>query len=197
MAEDKKGGIDWRSIGKWVARGAGYAFAPVTGGASVALGEGVAQYLGNSQATDKANDAIQKGAQEGIATYTNAFAPYMNLGAQSSNTLAGLMGMRPTTTPEGTIGGGPALLPGDGQGLHPGTLTDPKAESNARNAALQQQVQQSGMAVGRGTLADMMRPQAQTTSSYGKVRMQAPSGEEADVDPQMVSMFELRGARRI
>lgn len=186
--------MDWRSVGKWVSRGLGYALAVPAGGTSIAIGEGVAQALGNSQATDQANQALQSGVAQGTATYDKAFAPYMNAGAQASNTLGGLMGFQMAPASSSAGENSLAALTGRAK-TDNAVMTGQKAVP--RETPLSPVIPDSPGRGRLGTLAELARPQMQTASSYGTVRMRAPDGEEADVDPREVSMFERAGARRI
>lgn len=176
----------WSKIGKWGARIGGYALAPVTGGASIPIGESIAQGIGNYEASGEANKAIQAGAAQGIDTYNQAFQPYMNMGGQAANTLSGLMGFTPMSA---SAQGMPTSAPM--------TTSRPFEHPPTGRAHPRPTMEGPPDAGASSSLAALARPQVQTASSYGRVRMQAPDGTEEDVDPQQVAFFESRGARRL
>lgn len=174
------------SAWSWVARIGGYAAAPWTGGASIGIGEGIAQGLENNDAAKKANEQLQAGNDKAIGLYGQTFAPYLNAGAQASNTLAGMMGFTPSPAAQTTAPTG----------------VDPRVDQAA--GRLTEGLRDKwGAFVGdsptpmatRGTLASL--GQMPTQSSYAKVRMRAPDGEEADVDEREVGLFERAGAKRV
>lgn len=182
----------WKDFGKWIPRIAGYAVAaipgvgPLASAASIAIGEKIGQTVGNTQATSEANKAIQEGAKQGIDTYNQAFGPYMNLGSQAANTMAGLMGFTPS---QASATGN--TMPADAQATQRSFTGPPVGTAAPR-------VDQVAMADPRGaTLEALSRPQTQTSSSYRRIRMQAPDGEVADVEESEVPMFERLGARRV
>jgi len=177
----------WSNIGKWGARIGGYALAIPTGGASIPIGEAIAQGIGNHQAAGEANKALQQGVTQGVDTYNQAFGPYMHMGSQAANTLSGLMGFAPAST----------SAPGMGASAPPATTGRPY-ESPATGRAQPRPTVEGAPNAGIGTsLAELARPQVQSASSYQRVRMRAPDGTEEDVDPQEVSLFESKGARRV
>jgi hypothetical protein len=105
--------MSWSS---WIPRIVGYAAAPFTGGASIAIGEGIAQGIGNKQALDKAKGEQQAATleaqkQQQLAnmasgdTLTQQRADAQNLFGQPYQTLGGLLGMNiaPIGAPTGTV----------------------------------------------------------------------------------------------
>ncbi len=105
--------MSWKS---WLPRIAGYGLAPFTGGASIPIGEGISQAVGNNEAIDQANAqqnaATDKATAEqqratGIAsdvydTQRADLAPYRDMGGQAFTTLGGLMGFSPSATAPST-----------------------------------------------------------------------------------------------
>ena len=102
--------------GEWAARIGGYVAAPFTGGASIAIGEGIAQGLHNKGAVDKADATQQAATQQGLQQQQRALqtagdvygqqrADTQNLAGQSFQTLGGLMGMniQPIGPPVGAM----------------------------------------------------------------------------------------------
>lgn len=96
--------MSWKS---WIPRIAGYGLAPFTGGASIAIGEGIAQGIGNSEAINTANQQQQAATQQaqriGGDVYTQQRADAQNLFGQPYQTLGGLLGMN--IAPIGAPGG--------------------------------------------------------------------------------------------
>lgn len=165
------------SAWSWVARIGGYVAAPFTGGASIPIGEAVAQGISNQEASSKANQQLQAGNDKAIGLYGQTFAPYLNSGAQASNTLAGMMGFAPSGA---SNTGAPMATP----------AAEPMpTRTRPEDAPV------TGQAYPRGTLASL--GQMPTQSSYAKVRMIAPDGEQAEVDEREVGLFERQGARRL
>src|SRR5678815_2598814 len=99
--------MSWKA---WVARAAGYGLAPFTGGASIPIGEGIAQGISGNEAIDTANAQQQAGTDRAVAEQQRAssvasdiysqqrndLAPWREQGGQAANTLGGLLGFTPT-----------------------------------------------------------------------------------------------------
>lgn len=178
MAEDSGGGGFWSNFAKWGARIGGYIAAPYTGGASIGIGESIAKGIGNHQAASKANEQLQAGNTQAMDVYKQSFAPYTNLGSQAANTLGGLMGFAPSSS------------------MAPIASMAPQATEPRPTRTRPDDAPVTGQAFPRGTLASlgMAKP---TDSSYSKIRMRAPDGEERDIDGWMAPQLEARGAVRI
>lgn len=126
------------------------------------------------KANEQATQQLQGGNTAATNTYKESFSPYMNLGSQSANTLAGLMGFAPLQD-----GAAQQAAPAQAQAQEPyATRVRPEDSSVI------------GHAQARGTLADLgqdIQSRAQTRSSF--VRMRAPNGEEDDVPQSAVKHF--------
>ncbi|HEX2594698.1 MAG TPA: hypothetical protein VHL34_24560 [Rhizomicrobium sp.] len=169
--------MSWKA---WVPRIAGYALAPWTGGASIAIGEGIAQGVSSNEAVDKANAQQQAGTDaamaeqrraSGIASdvyqqQRNDLAPYRDMGGQAASTLGGLLGFAPTA---------PAAPMAVNRAVPSGLTANAAPPATERHPS-STGVMTGGMA-GPRTLAQFGQPDpvsqraAITQSSYG-----APSG---------------------
>ena len=89
---------------EWAARIGGYALAPYTGGASIAIGEGIAQGLHNNEAIKEADATTQAATQQGVQAqqgalqragdvYTQQRQDTQNLANAPYQTLGSLMGI--------------------------------------------------------------------------------------------------------
>lgn len=199
--------------GEWVARIGGYAAAPFTGGASIPIGEGIAQTLGNREAIADANQTqqqatqqalgLQQGAQQtNLAALNQQRADYQHQANAPYQTLAGLAGI--TIPNVGSIGwGGPQM---SGQGpqapTQPTAPVDPAIGSPmgkwARGAPTDDQRAEARGKWARPAEAQQSR-QAQSQSGYqgsGTVLMRDPNtGEQQPVDARLVPIFRQRGAQ--
>lgn len=160
----------------------------------IAGAEGVASGLEGKDAAKQATAQMQAGNDQALARYDAVYAPYLNTGAQASNTLAGLMGFAPlpassTSTPA-------SGLPGTGARLNPdGTTTRVRPDdapivghAQARGTATLQDL--------ANVAAPAMQAQKATQSSFR--RMRSPDGtEEMDVPLHAVSRLEAEGARLV
>jgi hypothetical protein len=121
--------VSWTS---WIPRIAGYALAPLTGGASIPIGEAISQGIGNKQAVDKATGQQQTATNVAQAKEQNALmaegdvynqqrSDMQNLFGQGYQTLGGLMGMNiaPIGPAQGMIPSTPTGEPGSGLGKYP------------------------------------------------------------------------------
>lgn len=183
-------------MGFWtnLARGASYASllvpglqgaAPLIIGGVNALAEGV----DNKAAADKATQQLQAGNNQAIGLYEQALGPYVKTGQQASNTLAGLMGLAPLGS--GALQADSGFGGGMNMGAAPAIAEGPVTRQMPPDA------QPIGQAQARGTAASLGLSAPASGSSFRKVRMMSPDGEEADVDEHEVSMFERAGARRV
>ncbi len=173
-----------KSAWSWVARIGGYAAAPFTGGASIPVGEAVAEGLSHSAANDKANEQLQAGNNQAIDLYKQTYAPYLNAGSQASSTLAGLMGFSPSPTGQAT----PAAAPAPVAAAEPVEAPKPYQGQSGGHGY--------GMTGGLDTLQSLAARQP-TQSSYRTVRMRAPDGTEEDVPHAQARHFLDLGAELV
>lgn len=133
------------------------------------------------QANEQATQQLQGGNTAATDIYKESFSPYMNLGSQSANTLAGLMGFAP-------------LQSGTSQATTPAAVAPEMTTTRTRP----EDSPVIGHAQARGTLADLgqdLQSRAQTRSSF--VRMRAPDGTEEDVPEAQAQHFMSMGAQRV
>jgi hypothetical protein len=172
---------------EWVARIGGYAAAPFTGGASIPVGEAIAQGISSHKAAGKAEEQLQGANQQAVDLYGQALGPFVQQGQQASNTLGGLMGFAPA--PAGAPGGLASMgRSTTGATMYPNGTTGRIRPPDAPV---------TGQAQARpGSLGQMAIP-SQTASSYRTVRMMAPDGSQEDVPEAEAAIFERAGARRV
>jgi hypothetical protein len=130
--------MGWKA---WAARIGGYAAAPWTGGASIAIGEGLAQGLDRHEAVSEAREQQQAGtdrAQQRLDTaqaiqgnvYNQQRQDYQSLANAPYQALGGLMGLSIPSIGPVAFAGQQSQTPGPGfrggmNGLEPGTLQSP------------------------------------------------------------------------
>jgi hypothetical protein len=177
------------SAWSWVARIGGYAAAPFTGGASIPIGEGIAQGISANEATNKQNEQLQAGNQAAMDVYSKTLQPAVDRGNAAGSTLAMMMGLPQTPqaqAPTANVEAPP--LPITQEPKEPSGMVRPDMRAIPG-------LPPTELAAMRGRLASLNQPSA---SSYKMVRMQSPDGtEEQDVPEQFASQLEQAGARRV
>lgn len=167
--------MGWKS---WAARIGGYAAAPWTGGASIPVGEAIAQGIESHGAVNTANQQQQAGTREagerlGAAQTANAELynqqrqDYQNLANAPFQTLGGLMGMAiPNIEPVNTSTGMIATHP-----MPMGRLRIPEgAAPGSMLGAPGTPITPPGTSVPRSMPAPEYRANLQTLSSYARPR---------------------------
>ncbi len=198
--------MSWKS---WTARIVGYGLAPFTGGASIPIGEGIAQGIGSNKAIDEANAAQQAGTDRAVAEQQRAsgiasdvynqqrndLAPWTQQGGQAANTLGGLLGFTPTAPSAGmastpsrasTATATPSLMVAASPGRQP-----------TANATM------TGTYAGPRTLAEMGQPsqdavasrQQTTQSSYGAPAGTVPMRNRRDGQVYFVPQQQVQAAQ--
>jgi hypothetical protein len=175
------------SAWSWVARIGGYAAAPFTGGASIPIGEAIAQGISSNEATDKQNEQLQAGNQAAMDVYGKTLQPAVDRGNAAGSTLAMMMGL-PT--------GAQQQAPTAAQEAPPLPITqEPRKDIIKSDMRMIPGLPPTEVAAIQGRLASLNQP---STSGYKMVRMQSPDGmEEQDVPEQFAAQLEAAGGRRI
>lgn len=156
-----------------------------------AIEAGVGLWTAN-RASNAAQQAAQTQTQAGeraMALNREALGPYMNMGGQAANTLAGLSGFTPmpATAPGPQMGGsslgtiGPRSRPPDAPIIG---RAKPRGDTN-----------ESRM-LGR-TLSELRPVAAQAQTQSGYVRLQDDTGQEMSVPAALAPELVRRGARRV
>jgi hypothetical protein len=167
---------------------------------AASAGSGVVGSLIERSAANKATDAQTEAADKSLALTEKMYeqdradyAPYRNIGAYSLSQLGHLTGMPPDF---GTQAVEDATQPRTAIPRAPGGVPQPAQSEMSLNplAGPPDVVGNITRSPEFQSLRDLGAKQ-QSASSF--VRMRAPDGEEADVDPREVAMFERAGARRI
>lgn len=192
--------MSWKS---WAARIGGYAAAPWTGGASIAVGEGIAQGLEGNEAIDDANQAQQQATNQAVAEQQKAsgisadvyqqqradLAPYRDLGGQAFSTLGGLMGFSQAAAAAPTTSVNRAV---------PEVLATPAPTGRQ----MRPESEPTGTYAGSrgGTLASIQQAaQTQRQSGYGgpQARVKAPNGQVYLVPRERVQEALANGGQEV
>ncbi len=154
--------------------------------AVVAGANGVASQMENADAAKQANEQLQTGNNAALDTYKQQFSPYTNLGSQSANTLASLMGFSPLPANSTEA----PYTPGNVEGYN--TRTRPE------DAPIVGHAQPRGTFDAGGSLSDLgQQVQSRANSRSSFVRMRAPDGTEEDVPQAQVKHFMELGAQAL
>jgi len=140
----------------------GAVLAPFTGGLSLPIGSALGSAADTARASKKAGGQV---AAQGERT-AGLYAPYQQLGVQSANTLAGLLGM-----PGIDLSGAP---PSVGTAVPRGTLVEPTPTRRINEALLLRDPESEGR---RRTLAELSVP-APSRRTPSPTRPQTPSARD-------------------
>lgn len=153
------------------------------------LGADAAKTFFSGRASSQANKELQKGGDAAIATYKEAFDPYMKLGANAANAQNYLMGFGPL----GAFGGGQVPVSPNAPPQTTGR-TAPEGAPSLGNAIprTSAMVDPQGM----GSLGAFGRRAAQQSQS-SFIKMRAPDGEVGDVHPSQLQAALAAGAQEL
>ena len=161
-------------------------------GAGTALGGALIQKSSSDKATDAQTDAANKAVALTEKMYEQDradYAPYRNIGAFSLGQLGHLTGMPPDF---GTKAVSEATAPRTAVQRAPTTSNaQPTPSVWGRITSME------NPAVSLPEFQSLRDLGAQQQSASSFVRMRAPDGEEADIPPHEVALFESHGATRI
>ena len=164
---------------EWAARIGGYAAAPWTGGASIAIGEGLAQGFKANDAINDAKDTQEAATQQGLQRQQSALqtagdvygqqrADTQNLAGQPYQTLGSLMGMNiaPIGAPAGNVPMTPP--PTYVRSAQPPILQTDPGMASAAMTPYPTMAAAPAEAATLKQLADLAGRQKKSTSGYGR-----------------------------
>jgi hypothetical protein len=169
-----------------------------------AIGGLISTKMANSAASNAAEQQVQSG-DRALDVLSNAYQPYMSMGAASLGQLGENLGipMAPAAPGAPTT----QAVPGG-----PGAPTDPRAQAIANQVAqghgvkrpidpqalANQQAQGHGRSLGEIATGPQTHARQQTQSGFGgRVRLQAPDGSQQEVGSDEADHYLRLGARRV